>query len=1021
MLFIALQNGIFIENISTKQIKVKQLYIKWNEKLDVSVKEIELSSNNQTTKNSLEYKEIGHYLNSILYTRKWFNSIIIENIFFNDINTSFKYENKSHGFIVSSSKDIDLNASLSCQNSTLKISINKLSLKKEDINVKGSIYLDTKDMKIYTNLDIDLLDEASLTLYSTLGRDNIFYKIKSNKKIKSIKNLIQFAHLPEAVNYWAYDAIIKMSSVKLYDIYGYIEYANIADAYKNIYVKAIVHDADYKYNPLLDAIHTQKIELEFTQGILNIRPIQAYSYGMFLNKSWLNIDFTKKEELLTLYLQFKAQLNHDVLGILEAYKIKLPFLQHSGVVDTDLKLKIGLREINVDVLGDFYTKKANFDYVGLNIDIADATIKLKNYDVTIKNMKANYKDIADASVNVIYNAKKSIGAIDFDFSKISIKGLNLNKKYKALHAKYTIHPKGDIINVDSSKWKYQNKFLTLNKLAIPFNINDINITIPSTLMSVKNMGNAFISGKVNLHNFHSNLDVDVLNLSYNGMKFSHSKTPFKVLYDNKIKINSKNPIYFDFSDSKYKVDNFLLEIDDQMVSLKNISLEIGQYLTTKLYIKHNMKTNQAYISVNDFILKDPKSENILYKNKKILFTSHMNKDILTIGSEELNAKFTLKDSGWKLKCNSLKNLSKNSLFLEQLHFEDGDFTLYKYNKDNYFRFKSSINYPYKIFVKKNTPLEKNHLHGKIYKDKLYVNINNSIDIEVKDNIQINLNNSVINLKETIRAIKEIKFPPSNNTNALNIIISANKSQLYYSKRRSILYDTLEVQYYNNILSAQLQYKKAKAGLQFFDKRFHIYGKGFNAKFMNQLISLSNFKNGALDFSIAGKTDDYKGVVFIRKTTMKDYKTLNNILAFINTVPSLVTFNVPGYSKNGIFVQNAYVNFDAKNNIFELNNIFLDSKEIDILGRGSVDFNKESLDLTLNLKTDLGSELSKVPLVGYVILGKDTLSTTLSIKGDLEKPKIKSLIAKDIIVAPLNIIKRTLLLPYELLTFQKEKK
>ena len=81
----------------------------------------------------------------------------------------------------------------------------------------------------------------------------------------------------------------------------------------------------------------------------------------------------------------------------------------------------------------------------------------------------------------------------------------------------------------------------------------------------------------------------------------------------------------------------------------------------------------------------------------------------------------------------------------------------------------------------------------------------------------------------------------------------------------------------------------------------------------------------------------------------------------------------------------------------------------------------NLDIVLNLKTDLGSDLAKVPLVGYIILDKDTISTTLSIKGKVSNPKVKSLLVKDIVLAPFNIIKRTLSLPYLLIKDAVEKK
>ncbi|SFV51756.1 FIG01209130: hypothetical protein [hydrothermal vent metagenome] len=54
------------------------------------------------------------------------------------------------------------------------------------------------------------------------------------------------------------------------------------------------------------------------------------------------------------------------------------------------------------------------------------------------------------------------------------------------------------------------------------------------------------------------------------------------------------------------------------------------------------------------------------------------------------------------------------------------------------------------------------------------------------------------------------------------------------------------------------------------------------------------------------------------------------------------------------------------------------------------------------------------MVGYIIFDGQSISTTLKVYGKLEDPKVETMLAKDIIVAPLNIIKRTLLLPFHLL-------
>jgi len=1013
IIFIILQNGLFINEIDISNIHAKQLYIKWNEKIDVSLKELTIVDSNSSNKVSLEYEEIGKHLKSLSYTTKWFHSIIIENIKINNIKASFKYKDGENGFIVADSKDLHLNANIAFNKNTLLLNIKKLIDRKRDINLHGNIYLNTKNITLYSKLAFTIHNDADLTLYLKSDVHKLSYTLKSNAPIVKIKNLIDLVHLPKAVIFWAYTAI-EMKNVKLLNAYGYIDFNKIDEAYKNIHIKASVNDLHYKYNLKLDKIHAKSTDLEFKNGILFIYPKQAYTYGTYLGKSWVKVDFTKKEELLTINLLFDGQLNKNTLHILDVYKIKLPFLQHTGKVDTNLSIKIGLRTIKVNAKGDFFTKKANFDYIGLNIDIYDAHIKLNNFDVSIKNMRAKYKDIIKSNVDVTYNAKRNKGRIDFRVTDVNLKGVTFHSTKNPQIASYHISPKGDYINVHNSKWHFHNQLIKVDEISLPFDIKQLILKIPTTLLEVKNIGNAFVSGQINLRNMKTKLELDILNFSYDGVETTQSNTLLNLVYDGSTKIEAKDDIFLSLSGTKYKLSNFYVEVDDTFARIKHTNIKIGKYISTKLYAKLNIKTKKTHISLNKFILIDPNTHKTLYKNNKILLSLKDELGVIKVHSQELDAYFKSEESGWRLRLNSLGRLAKKSAFLKSYFIHDGDFVLFRNKKDNQIRFVSNIKYPYKILLKQGKPTNIYKINGKIYKEKVTLKINDNFQATYKDSLNITMNNTPVNILELLRFVKELKKTSTKSDSSLKILLNAKASYLYLSENRKVLYDNIDFQYFNDILTAQLMYKEGSSGLNIQGNDIHLYGKNFNDEFMNKLLYLSKFTDGTLDFSISGKLDDYAGVMYISKSTIKDYKTLNNILAFINTVPSLVTFKLPGYSTKGLFVDKAYVHFTQKDDIYDLNDIYLGSKEMDIVGKGSIDMKKKDIDIMLNLKTDLGSDISKIPVVGYILLDKDTISTTLSITGKLEDPKVESHIATNIIVAPINIIIRTLKLPYKLI-------
>lgn len=1009
-----LQNGLFIEEFSVSNIHIKQLYIKWNEKIDISLAEIDIEKNNNSTTTVFDTSNIDRYFISLSATKEWFDSLVIERISYGDIKGSFTYKIGESGFFRAHSSTLTLDTTLDLSPQSIQLTLNSFKDTKQKIDLNGVFYFNTQTNTLCSNLHAKLSNVADFTIYTVIGKKQLFYKLKSNKKIEDLEYLINLAHLPNGVRYWAYDAI-GMSYARIEDISGHIEYDKIKDAYKNIHVKATLYDASYTYNKDLDTIRAKTIELEFTQGLFYIRPIEAYSYGLYLDKSWVLIDFTaKKEILLTLSLDFDAKLNKSVLKILKAYQIKLPFLQNSGEVATNLKIEVGLETISVHAKGSFFTKAANFDYLGLNIDIYDTTIVLDNYDVAIHDMSASYGNIAKALVDVAYNAKRAEGKIDFRLNSIHLLDGITNKNSKALKVSYKISPNNDTISIAASKWAFHGETISIDSAELPFNLQTLDVSVPATLLTIKDIGNAFISGKTNVKTFLTDLNIDVLNFNYDGFKSSQSNTPLHLHYEDKLEITSKNAIYFDVSGSKYQIDKFFLELKGDVLYLKHTLVKIGKYIEMKIYAKHNLKTNKAHVSLSNFILSDPNTGKVLYKKKKILLSTKIVDKTIKVSSSEIASTFTAQDTGWRLNVNAISRVSKNSELLQELYITNGEFVLFKNQNDKYTRFQAKLKYPYKILLKNGELTDIYTVKGRIFKEKVYLNINDKLFFTIKEDMKLKMNNSSINILALIEAIKNFSEKDTDNDKHMNISVEAKNSSLYVSDKRSILYDTLNIQYYNKILTAQLAHNKGNAGLKLEDKTFHLYGKEFGDLFMNKLFSLSKFSKGSLDFSLDGTLDDYRGVFYIRETTIKDYAILNNMLAFINTIPSLVTFSLPGYNKSGLLVKRAYLHFISMKSMINLEDIYLDSKEMKVVGKGKVDLKKDNIDVALNLKSDLGSDFAKIPLLGYAILGQDTISTTLKISGTMEDPKVKSMVAKDIVIAPINIIKRTLSLPYKII-------
>jgi len=890
--------------------------------------------------------------------------------------------------------------------------IEKLLDLKRKIQIHGHVIL-SNELEIIVSLQSSINNEVFLDINAFANKQKLFYTLKSQKNIKNIKHIIDIANLPKEVRYWAFDAI-DMSYLKLKKAHGWIEYADLDSAYKNIYVDSYLKNLNYTYNPSLDSVHTEKTRLQFKNGHLLIHPQEAYSYKQFLGKSWIDIDFTKPEERLDLYLLFDGKLDENMLNILSTYKIKLPFLQKKGSVKTNLNISVGLRTIDVEAKGDFFTKKANFDYLGLNIDIFDTFIKLDNYDVQIDNMFAKYKDIAKTKVKVVYDAKTSTGKIKFKVKDIEFKKQKLSLVSKNLNIIYNIAPNNDSIEIDKSNWKFHKELIELEALKTPFDLDKLIVKVPPTMLKIKDVASLYASGNINVKTLKSTIDIDLLNVKYKGVSLAQSNTQAKLNYDKKIEITFKNRLLLSHKKIDYSLEKLSVDILDEKIKIKSF-VKVDNLAQAKIDFSYNLSKNRGAFSLQNTEIGNQDIGDIFSKKSRLYFTIAKQNGLLIVESKSIDTIIVVNGDNWLINIGSIEKIVNYSNFLKLAKINNGDININgSYNSN--INFNGSFKYPHKLLVVNNKHIDKYIVSGvyKPAKKTTSLNINNLVHINIDKDIKINSENIGIDINELVDAFENNSSNKSSKNN-INMVLKAKNCYLYISKDRHVTSDSIDVQYFNNILTAQLVHKKGSAGFKFHNKKFHLYGEGFNDEFMDKLFALSKFKGGTLDFSMQGTTQEYDGVFNIKNTTVLEYKVLNNVLAFINTIPSLITFSLPDYNKNGLKIKNAYMSFKAKDDIFNIKGITLDSKELDILGQGTASFKNNSIDLKLNLKTDLGSSASQIPVVGYILFDKDSMSTSMSITGELTNPKVKSLIAQEIIINPLNIIKRTILLPYHFLS------
>lgn len=184
------------------------------------------------------------------------------------------------------------------------------------------------------------------------------------------------------------------------------------------------------------------------------------------------------------------------------------------------------------------------------------------------------------------------------------------------------------------------------------------------------------------------------------------------------------------------------------------------------------------------------------------------------------------------------------------------------------------------------------------------------------------------------------------------------------------------------------------------------------KVLHPLINFDGLKDGRYTWKNEGKPGVImNGEIIVEGGVMKDFKAYNNTLAFINTLPALVSLQNPGFSQKGFAIKKGVVEYrmiEGKKIIFD--SVYIEGAAATIVGKGELDLEEKTInmDLAIQVAHQLGKVVGNLPLVGYILTGEDkSITVGLKITGSLNKPIVKTSATKEILTLPLKILKRTL--------------
>ncbi|MDR2790606.1 MAG: AsmA-like C-terminal domain-containing protein [Campylobacteraceae bacterium] len=709
------------------------------------------------------------------------------------------------------------------------------------------------------------------------------------------------------------------------------------------------------------------------------------------------------EQLLLkdLDIEFSGKTNIDFRRDEYAFDGRFRLFDISGNAKIDIKNRILTYDISSD---DFASPKIFMDNLLKQVKLND-TIAKWIYGYT---KGANYKILSlsgkiDIEKRNFY--PKNISAL----AKIDDVNITFNPKVPAAHAdEVRVKIENDKISFLVSNPTYQGETITKADVLI------YNLTEGKSGIKIDIGANALYNDEINkIVKAYTGIDIPVRQKS--------GKTDANVSIDATfadMKVNVSADIAL--KDADLSIGGALMHTPHTNIRLKNSIIDFidSRALYNGLFdisINGTLNTSAKEMNADSFI----HSLSVEAKNRSIVTISNISTPFvlkiidngINIYVHELGSNLTFADK-YLFAFNPLNKLYPYSALAQEYGIKNGRVILRSSDLKHFkgYAFLGGLNLP---LSRGGKAVSRFAGSFEITENSLDITANNkTIAFGLKDEINLTLNDMDIDIDMS-------NISENTDTFSMPIFVKAkNGSIIFKPSNAAILADEYNISFSGGNISLDIKYKDAFLSLRRDSGHFDIATKEMGTEFLNGLANKEFFKRGSFDFyAKGGSENEFLGVLNLKETRMKDFLILNNVLAFLDTIPSLATFSDPRYSTSGFPVKNGTIEFVRSQDFVFIQKLFLEGYSSDIEGSGYVDIKTGEiyLDLRIFIIKSLSSIIDKIPLVNYIILDDDgNIKLQLSVRGTLDNPKIETNIVGETLMSPFNMIKRIFELPSYLL-------
>lgn len=425
------------------------------------------------------------------------------------------------------------------------------------------------------------------------------------------------------------------------------------------------------------------------------------------------------------------------------------------------------------------------------------------------------------------------------------------------------------------------------------------------------------------------------------------------------------------------------------------------------YIHLGTQKGKFKVDLKNLTLGDGQGIALKMKNKKGLAVTMQYGKALQFDIPGYSLRINpLKNGTLKITDTNLKPLLRSVRGLP-IPLAGGKVTL-RLKKDNALSFDGEVQWKKSYLYQKGKPLSVISAKGSYAKGRMLLNA-------LQGKVKYDSREKIVRLKNlNIDAKKMLDGKTKGGAGMLDHLKVRGKNSMIRYEKYVLLSDTFSLDANGKNIVFQAVKDGDSVRLEKNGNSIVVHANQIKDKMLAALIHFNGMRGGRYSLELLGTLGGaMHGVVTLKSGAIESFKAYNDLIALFNTIPALMTLSDPGFSKKGFVVRDGKIVFRITSDQVIFESIYLNGKSATIAGKGTVGIKNGRLDIDLAVRTarEIGKVLGSLPLVGYILFGKDkSMTAGVKITGTMEHPKAKTHPVQEALLYPLELIKRTITSP-----------